>query len=57
MTQIDFLVRFLNLPLHHTIVSLLVGSYSLNNISCKPANFLLHLDSYLVFLYSKVELK
>lgn len=57
MTQIDFLVTFLNQPLHHTVVSLLEGSYTLNSISHKPANFLLHLDSCLVFLYSKVELK
>lgn len=57
MTQIDFLVIFLNQPLHHTVVSLLVRSYTLNSIFHKPENFLLQATSYLVFLYSKVELK
>lgn len=33
------------------------GSYSLNSISCKALSFLFHLNSYLVFLYSKAELK
>lgn len=33
------------------------GSYLLHSVSCKALSFLLHLNSYLVFLYSKAELK